>query len=32
MMLDLLAFGEVDGVFADVCREVGDPLEVPADQ
>ena len=28
VMLDLLALGEEDGVFADVRRQVGDALEV----
>src|SRR5687768_7513965 len=32
MMLDLLPFGQVHRVLADVGREVGDPLEVAADE
>jgi hypothetical protein len=31
VVLDLLAFREVNGVLANVGSEVGDSLEVPAD-
>jgi hypothetical protein len=32
VMFDLLAFGEEDRVLTDVRREIGDTLQVPADQ
>ena len=32
VMLDLLALGEIDGIFADVGRHVGHALEIAARQ
>jgi hypothetical protein len=30
VVLDLFSFSEIDGIFSDISRKVGDALEIPA--